>query len=380
MVQFDKQIRHMKKQITLCLIFIITFWLTSCGNNNGTGQPDIDFDQTAMLTNIANNIIQPHFEDFALATQQLTTSTQALADNPTLEQLNTARQDWEAAYRAYQKVSIYEFGPALENGLMFRQRLNTFPTNTENIENHISAGEITVDEHFKSTVGFPALEYLLHGEIGTEETMILSDLVTSENRLNYVIALATSIQEMATAVNDAWKNGYATTFIANTGNADGSSISLLTNQFNFDYETLKNFKFKIPLGKFDGGVIQPQKLEAYYSGISAQLAHEQALASYEFFKGIGKNGINSLGFEDYLEALRYGEDTDGLLSEAIDQQFSSIVTDLANLPDPLSETLMKDKATVDTVHTKMQNMIVLIKREMTSAFGVKITYQDNDGD
>jgi len=35
---------------------------------------------------------------------------------------------------------------------------------------------------------------------------------------------------------------------------------------------------------------------------------------------------------------------------------------------------------LDNLYVKMQNLVVSIKTDMSSAFGVLITYQDNDGD
>jgi len=42
--------------------------------------------------------------------------------------------------------------------------------------------------------------------------------------------------------------------------------------------------------------------------------------------------------------------------------------------------IQNQPSTLDALYTKLQNLVVHFKTDMTSAFGVLITYQDNDGD
>ena len=50
------------------------------------------------------------------------------------------------------------------------------------------------------------------------------------------------------------------------------------------------------------------------------------------------------------------------------------------IPDPMSETLTTNKQVVDDAYLQLQMMVPMIKSELTSALGVQINYQDNDGD
>ena len=48
--------------------------------------------------------------------------------------------------------------------------------------------------------------------------------------------------------------------------------------------------------------------------------------------------------------------------------------------DPLSNEILTNKDDVTTCYSKLQELVPLMKVDMTSALGVLITYQDNDGD
>ena len=345
-----------------------------------------DFDQGAMLTNYADEIIIPRFGDFEVGILLLEGSYNAFVANPTPGLLVEMQISFGAAYRSYQRCSPFGFGPALINGESFRARFNTFPTNTAGVNAAISNGT-SVSASGASTVGFPAVEYLIFGEHSTTDAQLLALFTTDANAANRLVYLGELIAELkATTVqiNNGWEN-YRSSFIANTGNSAGSSLSVLVNEFNFDYETLKNFKFKIPLGKFNGGIVLPQTVEAYYAGGSVQLAKEQATAMKNLFLGIGENSSDGLGLYEYVlcaKPLTSDEQNQGILALAdeISERFIEIENTLDLVPDPLSETLVSDKPMVDEAYNQMQMMVPLIKHEMTSALGVQISYQDNDGD
>src|SRR5690606_9382927 len=94
------------------------------------------------------------------------------------------------------------------------------------------------------------------------------------NRLAYLLSNVEYINTMAEQLEEGWDT-YRSTFVNSTGSGEGSTLEQLVNQFNRDLENLKNYKLKIPLGKFNGGVVLPSQVEAYYSGITAKLANEQ---------------------------------------------------------------------------------------------------------
>lgn len=366
----------MKK--VLFLAISISLAISACDTDSNLN--NCDFDESAMLTNYADEIIQPRFADLVTATTLLKGSVDAFAATPTAGLLTEAKVSYRAAYKQYQRCSSFAFGPGLINGVPFRDRFNTFPTNASLIETNVDAGT-AVSASPQSAVGFPAIDFLLFGTAGESEQEILDRFTVAQsaaNRITYLVELVDELKMTTETIHNGWSS-YRNTFISNTGTAAGSSISIIGNEFNRDYEILKNFKFKIPLGKLNGGVVLPDKVEGFYSGLTAELAADQMQAIKDFYRGVSETGTDGSGLADYLECLQT-QSGDKLLYEAIAEKFEDISSQLTQIPDPMSETLMTDKPLVDDAYTQMQMTVPLIKHEMTTAFGVQINYDSGDGD
>jgi predicted lipoprotein len=357
--------------------------LAACKPGEDPMGASCDFDVAVMNDHLARQLILPGYADLQTQVLNLQQAVEQFSTNPDQTNLEATRTACLLAYRSYQQVAMFGFGPATEQGFDLSERLNTWPTNTQGIADAIATGSTEVDSRFKSDVGFPAMEYLLFGPIGSSDAELIAWFSTDANaaaRKTYLLALTTDVLAKTNSVYAAWEVG-GDEFAVNTGNDVGSSLSLMTNALNFGYERMKNFKFKLPLGKLDGGMVQPDKVEGLYSGTSVELALTEAKAMRDFYLGVGRDGQDGTGFDDYLRCLQTGADTpDGLLADAIVEQFARVISSLEGLPDPLSETLTTDKAAIDASYLEQQQMVPLLKREMVSAFGVRISYVDNDGD
>ncbi len=366
----------MTKYTGLLLLF---FLFTQCGEKGEDN--NCEFDTQVMITHFVDNTIIPNYQDFNEKVNQLNNAAQEFTNNPNQDNLMQVRTDWKNAYLAYQSVAAFEFGPAIDNGFSFKERLNTFPANAPTIDLLITEGNTDINAQFKSSVGFPAIEYLLFAPTDVNEVLAaFTTADTGNNRLAYLTALTEDISSKSQLVYDAWVNDFRSTFINNTGSTDGSAMHVFINEYLRDYELLKNFKFKIPLGIFNGGSIEPDKAEGLYSGISIELATANLTNLINLYKGVGANGQNGDGLYDYLVCLKAGEEDGELLADAILDQFEVIQTQLNTLSDPLTDRLNDQKETVATLHTELQKNVPLLKREMVAAFGIKVSYQDADGD
>lgn len=353
----------------------------SCSNNTGSdGEPD--FDREGMLENYGNNIIIPAYEAFQESVNNLDASATAFSDVPTADNLQALRDDLKQARLAWQDAGIFQFGPAEMQVL--RTYVNTYPTDTEQIQSNIESGDYslgTIDN--QDAAGFPALGYLLHG-VGETDEEIITQYATdpdAENRRQYLLDNVSFIKENIDAVVEEWSpNGgdYLGTFLSedNAGTDVGSSIGMLVNAVVLHYERfLRDGKIGIPSGVRSAGVPRPTAVEAYYGGYSVELAIANMEAFKRLFLGNGLDGSEGLGLQENLQAL--GADD---LSTQIVTTFDESLTELENLSDPLSEQIENDNESVTNTFQKLQDMIALLKADMTSVLGVTITYQDNDGD
>ena len=99
-----------------------------------------------------------------------------------------------------------------------------------------------------------------------------------------------------------------------------------------------------------------------------------------FINGSGYlNNDNGLGLDDYMNFVN-AEHNNMQLSKVIDNQIVTILEELNNYNNPLSEEIMNNKDALLNSYEELQKLVPFIKVDMTSGLGVLITYQDNDGD
>jgi len=358
------------KFLILCLLPLLLF---SCKKKEEKKEQP-DFDRKAMLTNIGNNIILPAYSDFSQKSGDLHAKVQDFNKNPGTASLTAVQLAFKNAFLSWEPVAVFGFGPAEQEAL--RVSLDVYPTDTAQINKNIADGSTNLDGAQNiDAKGFPAVDYLLFG-VASDNAGILAKFTTdaqATNRKAYLEAIAAQISTKASAVSNAWAS-YLNTFVNASGTDVGSSVGILVNQLNYSFEMIKNNKIGIPLGKQTLGNPLPEKTEAYYSGISAQLAvkHEESILNI-FLGGSG------LGFDDYLTHLKANYNG-GSLADAIHTQLSLVKEKLVAIPDPLSVAIVNNMAVVNTAYTELQKTVVLLKSDLSSALGVLITYQDNDGD
>jgi predicted lipoprotein len=331
-------------------------------------EPGANFQKGDMLTHMADQIILPKYELLKIKFTTLKSDWENYEQNSNAENLSIVRDSWKESVLAFHAVKVYEFGPAAD--IAFRSSIGTFPTDTSkvlaNIENgnaNLSASENT------DAIGLSALEFLLF-HIKAEERM--SNI---NGYKSYIDLLITKMENEMNSVLNTWKSSYAAKFKTSTGTESTSAFSLMVNEFNKEYELAKNAKLGIPLGKQSLGVQRSEYIEAPYSRYSLRILKENVIQIQQLFQGNGRNGTTNLGFDDYLIAL----DRKALVDE-INGEINAILSDLNQLNDDLVMELQNRPAQLDQLYTKMHNLVVHFKTDMTSAFGILITYQDNDGD
>jgi len=354
----------------------------SAGYNNG-GTKD------SILVNIGANIIIPSYQALATNVNSLDSAITDFNLAPNSTKLSTVQTLFTNAYISWQAVSQYNyFGPA-SDAIPALTSLNIFPTTTAIIDTNISRNNDNVNTFANTTAkGFPALDYLL---FGTNNTTLLADYTTdakATNRQTYLAAVSADIKTEVNAVLNQWLPGggnYINTFETGTGNSISSSLGLLVNSIDQDFEITKNDRLGIPLAKIPVGTVSPilpNEVEAYYSGISVQLAVAEAKAVQGIYLGNSANG-NGLGLKTYLvnaeqqKNLKYNG---GILSDTISLALTSTISNMQAIPDPLSATIQANPANADAVFAECQGLTALLKTDLPSDLMVSINYGDTDGD
>jgi predicted lipoprotein len=349
-------------------------------NNNGA--------KDSVLLNIGNNIILPAYQSYGIAVNSLDSSIIDFNQGPTATKLLNVQALFKNAYVAWQSVSEYNgFGPASIN-IPPLSGLNLFPVNTTLVNNNITAiGTTTININSfanQTAKGYPALDYLL---FGTDNATLLTDFTTdgnAANRKQYLALVSADIKTETNTIVSAWAvtgGNYINTFVNGSGTSVSSSLGILINSVDQDLEILKNYRLGAPLGLVFTTTTSPTQVEAYYSGISAQLALTQLKAIQSIYLGTGAYG-NGLGLTTYLTNSKaaYSTYSGPSLDSTIRSEFELAVTDLEGVTDPLSGTIQTNPTLAISAFNKIQQLRILLKTDMPSLLGVAIIYGDTDGD
>lgn len=351
---------------SLAIVLVLFVGFVACKKKKEENTPE--FNKSGLLSNVADNIIIPAIDAFDAAVAELDTRAANFEQNPGSLEFDLLKEQWLNCYLLWQAVKIYDFGPMMDHAL--KSSIGTFPSDTSLILDNINSGSYNLGSASNvDAIGFSALDFLLY------RYNALSELQSNANYLLYVNDVVDKLKSESAQLKSLWAN-YRSSFVASTGTGSTSSFSLLVNAFNKDYELAKNAKLGIPLGKQSLGIQLPEYVEARYSAVSFQLLKTSIDRLHQLYRGVSFNGsANDLGFEDYLIHLEKSS-----LASTISTRFTSIKQEIDWFSMSLESALTSNTAELDALHTLIAGQVVYIKTDMTSAFGVLISYQDNDGD
>jgi predicted lipoprotein len=361
-----------------------------CGCGGGANEPspaDNAKDRQIMLTHWADDLIVPAYEGFQVSLGAMVEAADAFSAGPDASSLVALRDAWANAYVAWQKVELYEFGPADKYTL--RNFFNIYPADINGISSNIDNPSANLDLPASyAQQGFPALDYLVNGTGGDDVAIVsyYTDAAHGAQRLAYVNRISTRMNTLLGKVISEWKGTYRDTFVSKTGLDIGSSTGLVVNAFTLYYERyVRSGKIGIPSGAALGpaGTSSPERVEALYKrDISSLLAKTAHAAAADFFNGMDANtGLQGPSFQSYLDALGAKDAASGTpLSQIINDQFAIVTTQLDGLLPDFYEQIETDNDKMISTYAAMQKLVRLLKVDMTSAMSVTITYTDNDGD
>jgi predicted lipoprotein len=370
------------------LFLTIALVTLGCGGNNYDPSPDEHGkDRKIILTHWVDNIIIPSYNNFKVKFDLMMNKSDAFTTAPDLNSLNEFRLSWSEAYAEWQKVELFEFGPA--DRYTLRNFFNIYPADVAGIAAAINdpSTSLEVPASYPKQ-GFPALDYLLFGA-GQDDMAVIAyytDASEGVKRLSYVKRIIDRMSTLLTSVISEWNGAYRDTFISKTGLDIGSSFGIVINAYVLHFERyIRTGKIGIPSGATiaSSGVPHPEKVEAFYKrDISLLLAKNAHQAVHDFFQG--KNvltGADGPSFQTYLDALNAKDMTSGkLLSVIIDEQFAVVSAKLNALSSSLYDQVQNDNQAMIDTYDAMQQMVRILKVDMTSAMSITITYTDNDGD
>ena len=365
----------------ICALSGVVF-LAACKkkNSDDDNTPSNNFDRKAMLTNYADNYIVPAYTVMESSLQELKGRTEVFTSIPNDQNYANVLNAWLEAYNVWQRVDMLEFGPAEDVSL--RMYINTYPVTTSKVEANITVGSYDLESfNNKDAQGFPAINYLLsNGDKATIKALYTTDSKAAA-RKKYLNDVVDKMLQKVKGVKEAWGT-YRTTFVNATGTDAGSSTSKMVNAFVLYYERyFRSGKIGLPVGAMTG-VAKPELVEAYYTpDFSNQLAIISLSAVMAFYEGRSFDG-NAVGssMKSYLKAIGTKDDNGALMADVITTELTDVDTKLKALQVSLKDAVQNNRPQVLAIYDEAQQVVPLIKVDMVSAFGISITYVDNDGD
>ena len=378
------QIETMKKIFGLLAIALFIY---ACGDDDtptttddGSGMGTTgSFDRSAMLSNWADNIIVPGYQDFVSKVTTLESETAAFTT--TANDLTAIRAAWIDAYTTWQRVSMFEVGPAETVNL--RLNLNIYPANVSTIQNNINAGSYDLNlSSNRAAKGFPAIDYLLYG-VASDDTAILEVYSGSEANAykQYLTDIVADMKVLSTTVLSEWEGSYRNEFVSNDGASATASTDRFVNDYIFYFEKhLRAGKMGIPGGVFSGSV-ETGNIEALYAGnLSKTLFLEGLNAVQDFFNGKAYSstaqGESLSSYLDELNAVKDGADLNTIINAQFDMARSSVEA-LGNFEEELA---INPPTTFLNAYDEVQLLVPLLKVDMVSAMSISIDFADADGD
>ena len=158
------------------LTFILVVVLSSCGGSDEPSPVDDDSkDREAILIHWADNIIKPSYNNFSSKLDVMVSKADAFTASPNNSSLLEFRSAWLTAYTEWQKVELFEFGPADKYTL--RNFFNIYPADVSGIVANINdpAANLEVPASYPRQ-GFPTLDHLINGT-GNDDAAILFNTI-----------------------------------------------------------------------------------------------------------------------------------------------------------------------------------------------------------
>ena len=371
-LSLGRSMNHTRTNTVTSIVLLLLLAIVGCSKDDANNHPD--YDRSSVLADQANNIIGPNFSVLATSCESLDNSINILIADPSLPHLEDARNALLDARTAFQKCTpSSSFGPS--NSYALRNELNTFPSDSVLIEQNIASGQYVLGSISNlDAQGFPAIEYLLWS--ANNDADILNALTNDNNRRDYLTALSARCQEIASTVSDEW-TAYSTMYIQQDGTDVGSSLGMVVNSLNLDFEKfIRDGKVGIPLGIRSLGNPLPGHVEAPYSGNSKALLTAGLEGLLQLIEGNEGSSYSLSTYMNHVGAQHSGTELSGVIRSHI----NDLINQVDAIDRPLEAWLVEEAGAADQLYTDLQQLVVYLKVDMTSSLGILISYQDTDGD
>ena len=368
----------MKKTI---LTFLVLLTVSLSCDNNESIEVGPTYDRESLLENWYNQHINIGLSDFKNKVEMVGEMVDLLNNEKTLSSLTKLREEHLKAWKAWQKIEMFNIGKAEE--IYYKEKMNIYPVNTARIEANVLSGsyDLANDANNYAAQGFPTLDYLLYG-IGSTDEEILSKYTADNIYLNYLKAVSDEMTNNTEKVVNDWET-YKNEFTSSTDNTATSAVNLMVNDFIFYYE--KGFranKFGIPGGVFSSTPL-PEKVEDYYSRSNSRTLSLEAFDAIQaFYEGQNLStgtSYSGASLKSIITELDTKEGNDNL-GNKISDKLKAAREKIVILDQNFVDQIQSDNNTFLQTYDAIQEVVVLLKVDMLQFLSINVDYVDADGD
>ena len=333
-----------------------------------------NYDQTAMLNNIGNQVLLAGINRFSASAASAATAVSAFASNPADETLTSAQTAWQKLSQDWAAAAPFNIGPM--NANLISGAVDEWPANRDKIEKSILAQSKATNVGADAK-GLKGLEYLLFDKNGKAAVLAKYAGDNADKRKAFLNSVAQDVAAKAAYLQNAWNTGYLDAFATAKGNDVSSSASQMVNAIAFYLDNIKTLKIGNPIGmgiKINDNRPHPDKIEYAIAeeSLSTMKANVQAMKTA--FDGGAGQGLDDL--LNYVKAQKNGQN----LSAVVDKQFDEAVAKLNAVNPPYGVAVETQTQQVKDVFNSLKILISYFKVDVANRLGVTITFSDTDGD
>ena len=186
------------KKTPLAFLTASFLFIAGCTKNPTAPAPTTGDLESEVLTDFANVVVNPNYEDLQTKATILSQSILTLDSNTTDANLVSAQTSWRATRVAWETAEGYLFGPVED--FNYDPSIDTWPLNKTELDSLLASNNplsvSDIDALPYSLKGFHAIEYILFG-IGSA-----SQIAPREKQ--YLASLSQSLYNTTSALRNSW--------------------------------------------------------------------------------------------------------------------------------------------------------------------------------
>jgi predicted lipoprotein len=293
----------------------------------------------ARLREAASDCAMHHYCRFEATADWLEKRAVAYATEPSVENLDVARDAWRRAMASWSRIELFQFGPVASaamsagkdahHGKGIREKIHSWPLTARcRVEEQIASQAYLTQGITSLAVtskGLAGLEYLLF--YGGSDTACLPGTVTAKawptlsadqitlRKRAYAAAVAGNVTAESRDLLERWRpegGNFRETFVNASGYpSEQEAMNVLAWALVYVEREVKDWKLGIPAGYTLMAPVSTQ--EAPFSGVSSENLRQNLHGFRSLFEGCGEDG-EGIGFDDWLVEAGHADLANRLLA------------------------------------------------------------------